>query len=106
MSNIEFDFLIPDQDVPFYIDENMKIKCVMYYTNEKYEQSNTLNNGNNSNNISSQCHYIRIFSEDLSITMNDLEKFIDGCLTDYKEYKKMQIVKSKLIIKENEYFIK
>jgi len=94
MSNIEFDFLIPDQDVPFYIDENMKIKCVMYYTNEKYEQSNTLNNGNNSNNnISSQCHYIRIFSEDLSITMNDLEKFIDGCLTDYKEYKKMQSIK-------------
>jgi hypothetical protein len=42
MSNIEFDFLIPDQDVPFYINENMKIKCVMYYTNEKYEQNNSL----------------------------------------------------------------
>jgi hypothetical protein len=94
MSNIEFDFLIPDQDVPFYINENMKIKCVMYYTNEKYEQNNSSNNGNYSNNnLSSQSHYIRIFSEDSSITMYDLEKFIDSCLINYKEYKKMQSIK-------------
>ena len=99
INNIEFDCLIPDQDVPFFIDKNMQIKCVMYYTSEKHEQNNNSNNGNNSNNnLPSQSHYIRIFSEDSSISMDNLENFIDSCLTNYKEYKNLQSIKHQYYI--------
>jgi hypothetical protein len=77
-NNPMFDIFIPDQDKPFYLDKEKKIKCIIKLNEyEINHQSNTEIKKN---------HMIKIFSEDKSIKINDLEKFIDDCLIKYNKY--------------------
>jgi ATP-dependent Zn protease len=77
-SNPMFDVFIPDQDKPFFLNEEKTIKCLIKLN--EYE----INNKNNTE--FKKNHVIKIFSENINIKITDLEDFVDTCLIKYNKY--------------------
>lgn len=77
-NNPMFDIFIPDQETPFYLNEEKTIKCLF--------KLNEFEINNNNNTEFKKNHIIKIFSENKNVKVSDLEKFIDMCLTKYNKY--------------------
>jgi hypothetical protein len=78
-NNPVFDLFIPDQNKPFLLDSNKKIYCTMQMIEDLYET-------NKDKADLKRKHSIRIFSTELDTTIQDIENFIENCLTSYKKY--------------------
>jgi hypothetical protein len=77
-NNPMFDIFIPDQDKPFYLNEEKTIKCLI--------KLNEFEVNNKDNTEFKKNHVIKIFSENKNVKISDLEKFIDMCLLKYNKY--------------------
>ena len=82
-NNSEFDFFIPDQDKPFFL--NKEIKCLIKM--KEY----VVNNSNNKE--FKKKHIIKVFSENKNIKIHDLELFLENCLKEYNEYIQKKTIK-------------
>ncbi len=76
-----FDFLIPDQSVPFLIEENCEIYAIMKYETSSGEFAK------DSHPIKSKKHTITLFSKKPETTMAVLEEFVQYCIKGYKHSK-------------------
>jgi hypothetical protein len=82
--NLIFNYFIPDQDKPFYLDKKKGIKCIIRLYEHEYD---------NKNNVEiKKSHNIKIFSDNKDIKINDLELFVDKCVKDYNEFIKYKSI--------------
>ena len=77
-NNPMFDVFIPDQDKPFFLNEEKTIKCLI--------KLNEFEINNKDNTEFKKNHVIKIFSENVNTKISDLEDFVDECLVKYNKY--------------------
>ena len=81
--NPEMDVFIPDQDIPFYLDQFNEIQCSMKLDESEPKE---YNNDNSRDIYTKRFHTLTIFSDNPLIKISDLEDFLEGCLKRYKKH--------------------
>jgi len=84
-SNPAFDIFIPDQYKEFVLEKSKDIRCIMKIYKEK------INNDNESTKEKKE-HYMRIFSNNKSTKIEDLEDFVKKCIFSYTKFKELNIL--------------
>lgn len=84
-SNPAFDIFIPDQYKEFILEKSKDIRCIMKIYKEKI-------NSDNESTKEKKEHYMRIFSNNKSTKIEDLEDFIKKCIFSYTEFKNLNIL--------------
>jgi len=79
--NPDYDIFIPDQDIPFILDNLLGINCIM-----QLNESESTNDNSNNSTYTKRCHTLTIYSENPNIKIYDLENFLKECMDLYKKY--------------------
>lgn len=82
--NPDYDIFIPDQDIPFILDNIRGINCIMQL--DESESNGSVNNKGDSESYMKRCHILTIYSENPNIKIYDLEIFLKECMDSYKKY--------------------
>jgi chaperone BCS1 len=88
-SNPTFDIFIPDQYKEFVLEKSKDIRCIMKIYKQKL---NTENDTISRCSFEKKEHYMRIFSNNKSTKIEDLEQFIKGCISSYTTFKDLNIL--------------
>lgn len=92
-SNPTFDIFIPDQYKEFILEKSKDIRCMMKIYKEKLNTDNdSINNSINRSSFEKKEHYMRIFSNNKSTKIEDLEYFIKECISSYTDFKDLNIL--------------
>jgi len=82
--NPDYDIFIPDQDIPFILDNVRGINCIMQL--DESESNGSVNTKGDNESYTKRCHILTIYSENPDIKIYDLENFLKECMDSYKKY--------------------